>query len=158
MIYVSTITTVESTLKTAPLRTNKKASGGVVYLVEVYFPPGSSGLMGVQIWNQDVALYPLARNEWFIGDNTTIRFEDIRELSIAENIIEINTYNTDTVYDHVTQVRIGILPIDLYNERYGVGAAILEANERQIEAIQSAKPTPFNAPFDVVREIADTGE
>jgi hypothetical protein len=154
MVYAKTISTPVNTAIASPLRTSVKAISGVIYGFEVYFPPGSSGLMGVKVWSSDVALFPVDRAEWFIGDNTLVRFDDIRELSIADNIIDIFTYNTDTLYVHRVQVRIGVLPVDLYMERYGVGRAILQMNEAIAADITARQDDILNPDLTIVDALS----
>ena len=58
MIFNRVVETPANTEITSPLRTDMKCVAGLVYQLDIYFPPGSAGLMGVQIRNQNVALYP----------------------------------------------------------------------------------------------------
>jgi len=118
MVFNSRITTPANTAELTPLRTTLKCTQGLIYQVDVFFPPGSSGLMGVQIRNQNVSLYPRNRDEWFIGDNNFLSFPDVFELFIDSNIIEIFTYNVDTDYEHLVQISIGILSKEQYIARF----------------------------------------
>jgi len=126
VIYTSTVTTLSGTEEAAPLRTPMVCTRGVVFRVEVYFPPGSSGLVGVQIRVAEHQLYPVQREEWFIGDNVLIAFDDMYELSNENATFDIRTYNVDTDYDHLVQVRIGIMSHEEFYLRYGVGASVAD--------------------------------
>ena len=119
MVYTATITTPANTTLDTPLITAVKAHRGVLYHFEVYFPPGPSGLVGVQIRVGNVQLYPVQREEYFIGDNTTIAFGDLYELKNETGIVAIHTYNVDTDYEHLVQVRMGIMSHDEFFIRYG---------------------------------------
>jgi len=119
VVYSATITTEAATVEEAPLVTNVKVTKGVLYRFEIYFPPGPSGLVGVQIRYHDQQLYPVQRNEWFIGDNVTIGFDDLYGVDTTPFIFEIRTYNVDTDYDHLVQLRMAIVSQDEYMAKSG---------------------------------------
>lgn len=119
MVYTSTITTAANTAQASPLKTTVRVTVGMLYQFEVYFPPGPSGLVGVQIRYKNVQLYPVQRDEWFIGDNVTISFEDIYELSAAPFDLDVLSYNLDTEYNHLVQVRIGLQTVEEFAAKTG---------------------------------------
>ena len=119
MVYSATITTEAATVEEAPLVTNVKVTKGVLYRFEIYFPPGPSGLVGVQIRYHDQQLYPVQRDEWFIGDNVTIGFDDLYGVDTPPFIFEIRTYNVDTDYDHLVQLRMAIVSQEEYMAKSG---------------------------------------
>lgn len=155
MVYVATITTEKSTDITSPLHTSIKAFAGVIYQVEIMFPKGPSGLVGVKIWRANVALYPVDRDEWFIGDGETIRFEDIREMTVSESLIDVFTYNTDTIFDHLIQVRIGVLPVDLYEQRYLPGKSISQLAETFASITDLSAFQPYESDKSILDTLAD---
>ncbi len=161
MVYSLAITTPISTPLSAPLRSIIKAISGVLYKIEVYFPPGSSGLVGLQLWNANVALLPVDRDEWIHGDNVTISFDDIQELSISENVLDVFTYNNDTKWQHIIEIRIGIATRKQWEERYAPGVAIAKMNESITAFSTAVMPEPFQADdaiLEDVQEDEDDGE
>lgn len=157
MVYVKTVTTPANTQKSTPLRSEIKAISGVIYQFDLYFPPGSYGLAGVKVWNANVALFPIDRDEWFIGDNATVRFDEIRELAVAENVLDVYTYNEDDTYEHVIQVRIGIATAEQWEARFAPGVALGKLNEAIAEILPKAVPQPFEADTSVVDALSSEG-
>lgn len=82
---------------------------GIVYKIEIDFPPGSSGLLRVKISENDRQIYPTNNNEFFRGDNQIISFDDIYVVKIAPYEWFLEGYNLDTLYDHMVIVRIGFV-------------------------------------------------
>lgn len=149
MIFNSIIDTPANTTKNDPLRTDLKCVEGLIYQVEFYFPPGSSGLLGIQIRNQNVSLYPRNRESWFIGDNLRISFPDLYELRLTNNILEIFTYNTDTDYDHQIQVSIGIVAHEEFISHFLPGRSVRDLIETMnaLSDIISVSSIPTNKSF-----------
>ena len=144
MVYTSTVTTLSNTLENAPLVTPVKCTRGVLFHFEVYFPPGPSGLVGVQLRVADHQIYPIQREEWFIGDNTLIAFDDMYELSNENATIEMRTYNLDTDYSHIVQVRIGIMSLEEFLVRYGLGSSVANLEDTlNTIAEQTAKASKY---------------
>jgi len=151
MIFSAQITTPINTTELQPLRTDLKCASGLIYQLDVVFPPGSSGLMGVQIRNQNVSLYPRNREGWFIGDNYTLSFPDLFELFVDSNIIEIYTYNTDTDYEHLVSVSIGIVARDDYIEHFLPGRTV----KGLIESLENMTAIFSNASLPVDKSWID---
>lgn len=146
MVFSIRITTDANTSELLPLRTLLKCAQGVIYQVDVMFPPGSSGLMGVQIRNQNISLYPRNRGEWFIGDNYSLSFPDLFELYIDSNIIEILTYNLDTDYSHLCAVSIGIVAKGDFIEHFLPGRSVkgLIESMEHLTAIMAPSEIPVD--------------
>ena len=118
MIYTANITTSSGTLKKTPKRTTIKVTKGLVYRVEFYFPPGSSGLMGVAVLDGLYQAWPSNADTFFISDNETIGFDDlfIKESDPFE--FTVLTYNLDDKFDHFVSVRIGLVSKEVYLARF----------------------------------------
>ena len=152
MIYTATPTTVAGTLRSAPLVTTVKMTRGVLYRFEVYFPPGASGLVGVQIRTADFQLYPVQRDQWFIGDNVTIAFDDLFSLDREPFLIDVRTYNEDDTYDHLVQCRMGLVSEAEFMAKSGsfsgieeLKAILQEIEERTASANTVSKSDIFEA-------------
>lgn len=118
MIYSANITTPKDTLLVSPKRTPLKVTRGLVYKVEVDFPPGSAGLMGVAIFDGGFQVWPSTVGQWFTGDAIEVDFEDIYLKESAPFQFTIYTYNLDDTYEHLTIVRIGLVSKEIYMARF----------------------------------------
>lgn len=121
MIFAKTINVPATTPTATPLVTPWHLASGLIYKVEIYFPPGPCGLVGVAVQSAIHRLYPFGESEWFIGDNVTISFDDEMSFNIATKQVEIWTYNLDEKFAHSIQVRMGLIsdPLIIKN-RFGV--------------------------------------
>lgn len=109
MIYSVNILTPENTPIIEPKKTIIKLSRGLIYQFDIYFPPGSSGLMGIAVFEVNHQLYPFNTGSFFLGDNVTLTYPDLHELTEEQNELTIHTYNLDTDYEHLLQVRFGLV-------------------------------------------------
>ena len=141
MVYTATVTTPANTLVVDPLVTVVTITEGVLYRFEVYFPPGPSGLVGVQLRYHDLQLYPVQREEWFLGDNVTIGFDDLFEVGTPPYTFELRSYNVDTDYDHLVQIRLGLVTREEFMSKSGsfsdidkLADLLSQINERTREA------------------------
>ena len=87
---------------------------GLIYQFELYFPPGSSGLLHVRVADGGAPLWPSEPEQWFFGDNTLIGFPDRYFLSSPDSVLQVWYYNEDDTYDHMFQIRIGQVSADVF--------------------------------------------
>lgn len=118
MIYSAHITTPKNTAATAPKRSRLYVTNGLVYRVEFYFPYGSAGLMGVGIYDGLFSVWPSTVGEWLLADGVLISFDDLYLKEAAPFQFDILTYNTDDTYDHIVDVRLGMVSKRVYQARY----------------------------------------
>jgi len=76
MIYTSEIHTPANTLQANPLITVIETTAGIIYVLKIYFPPGSSGLLHVQIMDAGYQLFPTTIGQSFSGDNLSLSFDE----------------------------------------------------------------------------------
>jgi len=161
VVFVSTITTPKDTASTASQETVVKLTKGLIYKFEIFFPPGPSGLVGVSICQADMQLYPRQRDEWFLGDNITVQFDDTYFLSSPPWELRLKTYNIDDTFDHTVQVRIGLMTEMEYLARYAPLAGI-EALQGTLDALAEAMSTQYKptgeSPLQVFEEPEEGGE
>lgn len=118
MIFHASITTSANTAEADYKETSLKVVKGLVYKITIYFPPGSRGLLGVQIFDKNYQVYPTTIGEWFTGDNIPYNFEDTYyKLTEPFNFI-IKTYNTDELYEHKVNVMVGMVSEKIFIARY----------------------------------------
>lgn len=114
MIYTKTITEGSGGSAGNPSQYHMSVTAGLLYQFELYFPPGSSGLLKVRIADGSYPLYPSEPSEWFFGDNTLISFPDKYFLNSPDQCLTIWAYNEDEEYDHQFQIRIGQVLAELF--------------------------------------------
>jgi len=107
VIYTKTITESFGGSSANPSQRIMPVTEGLVYQFELYFPPGSSGLLYVAIDDGGHRVWPSEPGEWFFGDNTLISFPDKYFVSSAPYQFLVYSYNLDQAYDHKFQIRIG---------------------------------------------------
>lgn len=108
MIYTLTRVIAKNTPVAAAVQHKMAVTGGLVYQVEIYFPPGSSGLLGVSICDGGYQVWPSERGEYFFGDNHLVSFRDLYYINSPNRVLDVYAYNLDDTYAHTYQVRIGM--------------------------------------------------
>lgn len=107
MVYTKTITEAAAGAAASPSRHDMHFTLGLIYQFECYFPPGSSGLLHVSVWDGGYQVWPSEPGETFFGDNTLISFPDRYYIDSVRKALIIQSYNLDDTYAHVFQLRIG---------------------------------------------------
>lgn len=126
MIYGGTILTPKNTLQIAPLNTVFSVQAGIIYVVKVYFPPGSSGLLHMQIFDASYQAFPTTLGQSFSGDNIDFSFDETYDKSNPPSNLIVRTWNTDTDYDHELSVYIGQVSKDEYIQRFVGSTAVAD--------------------------------
>lgn len=109
--------TVEpNTAKSDPYRLPIKLCVGVVQKASVYFPWGCAGLVGVRILHYEHQLYPTNPDEWFVGNEILIEFEDEYLIVEGPNEFKIEVYNLDDFYSHSPVAGFNVLRGGLVSE------------------------------------------
>lgn len=104
-IEIKEITIVAGTLKTAPQINTLTWREGYPEFVEIRFPPGPSGLVGVQVRHSGRRIIPKADNNFLVTDNEVIRWE--LEGYPYNAVYAVVTYN-EGFFNHTLQFRWGI--------------------------------------------------
>lgn len=118
MIYSIDITTSKSKTYVDRKLTRMHVTKGLVYKVEVFYPPGSHGLLNCFIMDGGYQCWPSSPGQTFTGDNVTISFDDIYLKSSAPYLFDIFTFNLDDTYEHALTVRIGLVSADVFMARF----------------------------------------
>jgi hypothetical protein len=118
VIYSQYISTVIDTYTVNPQRTILKVCKGLVYKVEVEFPPGPIGLLRCQIYDGGFQLWPSTPGQYFKSDGLLISFDDTYLKLIAPFEFTICTWNDDDTYPHGLTVRIGMVSKELFMSRF----------------------------------------
>ena len=118
MIYSSLITTSAKGSKATATRTPLRITSGLIWLLEVDFPPGCVGLVHVQIFDGGYQLLPGSPGETLSGDGRLLRYDDLYLKTAAPFELTIVTWNEDELWDHNIQVRVGLASTRLFMARY----------------------------------------
>ena len=118
LIYSKHISTVKKTDGLVYYKAQLHVTKGLVYRVEFYFPRGSAGLLGVAVYDGGFGVWPSNAGEFFTGDDELISFDDLYLKESAPYIFDIYTYNLDDTYDHVVDVRLGLVSKEAYQARF----------------------------------------
>ena len=151
MLYVASVTTPANTPSSAPLSSTLYVTTGLVVDVEFYLPPGSSGLLYVQLLDSTYQMYPTTLGEALRGDSMTLKYPEMYMKSDPPYLFTVKTWNLDDTYDHWVQVRVSMVSKEEYMARYlpslqssaiedimtKVSAKQEETKAAQLEAIRS---------------------
>ena len=118
MIYTASITTTAGGSKQAATRTIIKVTKGLIWNMEVFFPPGCTGLTHVQFFDGSYQILPASPGNTLIGDGQLLRYDDLYLKEAAPFELVIVSWNEDTFYDHTIQIRIGMASARLFMARY----------------------------------------
>jgi len=108
MIYEFTIDTAITFSSAAKKKTILKMEKGIIEDLFINFPPGSSGLLYLQINREGSQIFPKTLN-YFHGDNTLFHFDHVNYplLNPPYRLIAW-TWNDDDTYSHELDIIIEI--------------------------------------------------
>jgi len=150
MIYSAEILLPKLAVPNPPTQKVLKVTKGLVYKVELQFPPGCAGLAHVGIFDGGHPCWPSSIGETFNVDAYTISFDDTYLKLAAPFQFEIWGYNEDEKWPHRIHVRIGLVSEDLFMARFLPTYAwdyylkkLKEAEQKQIEEREEILDNPF---------------
>jgi len=108
MIYQHTITVTSGKTKASPEVTIFPLTDGVLTKIDVGFPAGCAGLVGIRVLRGSHQLFPMVEDEWFVTDDYTIAFPIKQEVTEQPRLLRIEGYNSDDTYDHTITLRVSI--------------------------------------------------
>ena len=118
MIYSKTITAAAGDIAGTQHDADLPVTNGLIYQFELYFPPGSSGLLSVRVADGGFPVWPSEPGEWFYGDNTLISFPDRYYIAAPDHKFKVWYYNLDDTYDHKFTVRIGQVSSEIFIQSF----------------------------------------
>lgn len=108
-IEIKSVLTPAATALAAPQTTVLNWRQGYPVRVEFRFPPGPSGLVGLQLLHSGEVVVPHDRAEWLITDNEPVIWPLDNFPYNAK--YSVRTYNTD-IYAHTIQVRMLFMEVN----------------------------------------------
>ncbi len=118
MIYTKQITTSSAPVGLIHKVSELAITKGLVYKIDIDFPSGSAGYLGVAIFDGGFQLWPSTIGDFFTGDNTVISFDDLYLKESKPYKLRIITYNEDTGYPHLVNIRIGLVSKRVFLARF----------------------------------------
>ncbi|MGH9071242.1 MAG: hypothetical protein ACRDX8_08805 [Acidimicrobiales bacterium] len=102
-VYSFNATVEADTPAGSPTTTPTEFAPGTVGELELVFPDGCAGLVGVRITNAYGQVIPYAHGQWIRGNNEVLRLP--LEGYIQSGSWQVEAYNEDAVYPHTLMVR-----------------------------------------------------
>lgn len=116
MFYEYDITYPPNTPKEREQVNILRLTRGIVKRVELVFPRGCAGLVGVRIFRGPVQVIPLNFPAWIETDGETVRINSDIDLRVNPYELEVRGYNNDDTYQHTIRVRVEmVLPEDEFS-------------------------------------------
>ena len=81
---------------------------GIIRQIDISLPAGCCGLVGVKVKRSLHSLFPIGDDNWFIGDNAKISFDEQYMLLYEPYCLTLQGYNLDDTYEHNIIFRIGL--------------------------------------------------
>jgi len=118
MIYTANILIPENTPADKPIREPIQVVNGLVYKIEIAFPPGPEGTAHIVINDGGFQVWPSSPGVDFASDDYTISFDDTYLKTTDPLEFQVYGYNTDEINPHTIQVRIGMVSNDIFMARF----------------------------------------
>lgn len=154
MVYYIDVTTENTYTASSPKSTVLKITRGLIYRVEVEFPPGPLGNLGVAIFDGNYQAWPSSPGYWWHTDWRVIAFDDLYFKSAAPFELIVKTYNTGDSYSHWCGVHVALVSKEEFIARFLPGYTGPEA-EKKLAAAQAqqeaAKAEILRRPFPWIR-------
>ena len=109
MIYVKELTIPANTAAEVPERASLALVDGIISEVNILFPPGCRGYVGVRVYDYEHIIYPSNPDHWLIADGETIKWSDDYELSGSPFELGLEGYNLDDSYAHTIYFRFVVI-------------------------------------------------
>ena len=79
---------------------------GIIKRIELVFPKGTAGLVGVRILRGYFQIIPLNYPAWIETDGETVGINTDIDLTVNPYELEVRGYNIDDTYSHTIRFRI----------------------------------------------------
>lgn len=86
-----------------------KVNRGIIHQIFVTFPPGCCGLVKFRIYHEGHPILPSTKTEYIYGDDYTFPFFVFHPILTEPQLITIEGWNEDSVYNHTLQFLFSIV-------------------------------------------------
>lgn len=111
MFYDFKISTAKEITYENRSKTRLKLAKGSIVQCSFLFPPGSIGLLYLQIFRGINQLYPFNTGGFFNTTNETIAFIDDYRLDEPPYELIAHVWNLDDTFEHSVYIRFNVLPL-----------------------------------------------
>ena len=127
MIYVADTTFPANGAASSLTRQVLKVTKGLVYRVEFWFPPACEGLVHVALFDGGWQWLPTTRGVYLAANAAQLSFDDLYFKTTPPYEFTIQGYNTDDTFNHVLQIRLGMVSTTQFIARFLPGYAPAES-------------------------------
>lgn len=106
MFYEYNVPIPANTAQNNELSTLLRLSRGFIRRVELVFPRGCAGLVGVRIFRGNLQVIPLNFPAWIDTDDEVVKADTEIDLTVNPFELEFRGYNLDDTYSHNIRVRV----------------------------------------------------
>jgi len=118
VIYSCSITATKGGSEAGATSTILSVTSGLVWLLEVDFPPGCCGLAHFRMFDGKYQLFPATPGASFAGDSVTLHLDDLYMKQASPYEFRVETWNEDEKWDHTLGVRVGMAMTRAEMSRY----------------------------------------
>ena len=154
MIYSKDCEILTTDLITNPAHHVLKVTRGLVYKVEVEFPPGCGGLIHLAIFDGGYQAWPSSPDQTFHTDGYTISFDDTYLKFIEPFQFDIYGYAVGTKYNHYPVVRLGIVSKEVFMARFMPSMTykyLLETLDKLAKEQEAGRKAIIERPFSWIK-------
>jgi hypothetical protein len=110
MFFAWDITIPANTLRSEPYEQMLHLQRGIITRIDVKYPRGCHGNVGVRLFCHESLILPFSRGEWLTGDDEAVRADMYFPLEPIPYELKFHGHSEGCTYDHTVTVRITILP------------------------------------------------
>lgn len=109
MIYTFKLPLSPGTEAETPAVSQINLTVGVLKTIEIMYPAGCAGQVGVRIKERERVIFPSNPDEWFIDDDRVVRWSENYKILPQHVRFKLEGYNEDDTYTHTIYFRFNIL-------------------------------------------------
>jgi len=113
MFFEHDITIPPNTPSEAFFSQTLRLSRGIIKRIDLVFPAGCAGLVGVRLLKQAFQVIPLNYPKWIETDGETVSIQTEIYLTEIPYELEFQGYNLDDTFEHTIRVRVLMEPSSL---------------------------------------------
>jgi len=110
MLHAKHITLTANKTRADSTTVKFNANVGVIARAWIHFPPGCAGLVKVKIYHSEHPFLPVESDAFIKGDAFTYDIPVMYEIHDTPEVITIEAWNEDEVYNHTIDVSFLIIP------------------------------------------------
>jgi len=124
MLFEYPLTVPIDTEAAAPVTLEALLCAGTVTRVDVQFPAGCAGMVGVSIWRHDHQVWPVNLDESITGEDATVSWPESYDLDDEPFAFTLKGSSPGTAYPHVITCRFALLSLEEVQSARGLPGLI----------------------------------